>query len=228
METAIACWEWLLAGRTGVEVPVRHTCKHTIITIPIFHYINTKSSQIYVYSAFYKSLLLYQMKIFPYSVHILAMPVLQNAFCQVFPAFCVQFMREMAGAWQMTVELKMGLFSDAQVEADPLAASEESQPIPCPPDVTPHYIWIEVTVALFIRPSLQAFPQLQIYPTQKLLMIHTRNSLKNPREEISLSSIVMGSFFKQNCCVIASVNFLHNFATKLLCQSKQFALFNLL
>ncbi|XP_030847458.1 phosphatidylinositol 4-kinase alpha isoform X1 [Strongylocentrotus purpuratus] len=75
MEKAVACWEWLLAARSDMEL---------------------------------------------------------------------QLMREMAGAWQMSMDNRLGLFSIDVEDPSPLAAiSGDDVPDPKHPNATPHHIWTQ-------------------------------------------------------------------------------------
>ena len=58
-------------------------------------------------------------------------------------------MQEMSAAWQMTVDMHLGLFSRHAPETSPLASSESNIPKPNPPFVAPHNIWIKVSVGLY-------------------------------------------------------------------------------
>ncbi|XP_074644001.1 phosphatidylinositol 4-kinase alpha-like [Tubulanus polymorphus] len=72
MEAAVACWEWLLAARSDLQLP---------------------------------------------------------------------FMQENTSAWQMTIDLRLGIFSEDEKQMSPLAASEQNIPQPNPPMVAPHQNW---------------------------------------------------------------------------------------
>lgn len=57
------------------------------------------------------------------------------------PDLSGQFMQEMAAAWQMTVDLRLGMFAEDPEERSPLVHAEGDVIAPCPPFVVPHNIW---------------------------------------------------------------------------------------
>ncbi|KAK3587139.1 hypothetical protein CHS0354_006780 [Potamilus streckersoni] len=52
-----------------------------------------------------------------------------------------EFMCEMAAAWQLTIDMKLGIFREDSSRLDPLAKAEEDILEPNAPNTTPHQIW---------------------------------------------------------------------------------------
>ncbi|ESO97694.1 hypothetical protein LOTGIDRAFT_103639 [Lottia gigantea] len=57
------------------------------------------------------------------------------------PNLSTEFLCEMAAAWQMSVDLKLGIFEEDQPIPDPLAKKEGVDLAPQPPYTAPHAIW---------------------------------------------------------------------------------------
>ena len=60
-------------------------------------------------------------------------------------------MQEMSAAWQMTVDMKLGLFSEEIEEKSPLVHTEGDVPTPNTPYVVPHNIWTKVCLVLDLK-----------------------------------------------------------------------------
>ena len=57
-------------------------------------------------------------------------------------------MQEMSAAWQMTVDMKLGMFAEDTEEQSPLVHVEGDAITPNPPFVMPHNIWTKVWATL--------------------------------------------------------------------------------
>ena len=55
-----------------------------------------------------------------------------------------QLFEELAGAWQVTVDMKLGMFEEHKTPDDPLAVPEGVTLKPNPPFVAPHSFWTKV------------------------------------------------------------------------------------
>ncbi|XP_021377626.1 phosphatidylinositol 4-kinase alpha-like isoform X3 [Mizuhopecten yessoensis] len=57
------------------------------------------------------------------------------------PDFSIEFLCEMAAAWQITIDKKLGIFQEDRPSIDPLAKAEGQILEPNPPYAGPHQIW---------------------------------------------------------------------------------------
>ncbi|XP_041348000.1 phosphatidylinositol 4-kinase alpha-like [Gigantopelta aegis] len=57
------------------------------------------------------------------------------------PDLHIEFLCEMAAAWQMSADLKLGIFSIDKPMSDPLAKAEDEDLTPNPPSTMPHQMW---------------------------------------------------------------------------------------
>ncbi|XP_033126679.1 phosphatidylinositol 4-kinase alpha-like [Anneissia japonica] len=79
------------------------------------------------------------------------------------PDFELQFLREMAAAWQLTIDQKLGIFSVEEELPSPLACTSTGPPPNKPPNVAPHQIWTHFLVLHYESIRYSNIDEIEIY-----------------------------------------------------------------
>ncbi|XP_041457096.1 phosphatidylinositol 4-kinase alpha-like [Lytechinus variegatus] len=114
------------------------------------------------------------------------------------PDMELQLMREMAGAWQMSMDKRLGLFSINIEEPSPLAAiSGDDIPEPNPPNATPHHIWTQ-----FLHQRLESIKYSSINVVEIFISILHRSlpmQVGQTKGSLSRHIAAMGPRFRLLC-----------------------------
>lgn len=110
------------------------------------------------------------------------------------PDLELQFLQEMSAAWHMTIDKRLGLFSEDPPQMDPSAAHEGMVLEPNPPFVAPHTIWVRFLAERIETAKYSSLDQVEIFAN--ILHRSFSVSIGQPKNHCSRHVAAVGTQFR--------------------------------